>query len=168
MYDNAFGDKKQLHFNWRSLPVAVADLVLVRRKQRAMNATIEAEKMIVAGDKSFVDAGSPTNSFATFFEDDGDTGYFYAVERKASDLSIRDALHVYNVASVPERNRPRCLTIVWSRDGLKSALLLDGLAQAIFDFAAKRGYRRSGCPPPSSHWPDAGHQWNDAAMELFA
>jgi hypothetical protein len=33
-----------------------------------MNATIETEQMIVTGDKSFVDAGSPTNLFATFLK----------------------------------------------------------------------------------------------------
>src|SRR5438874_2357679 len=132
-----------------------------------MNATTEAEQVIVAGDKSYVDSASPTNSFAAFFEDDGETGYFYAVERKNSNPSILDALHVYNVGGVPERDRPRRLTIVWSHDGLKSALLLDDIPQAVFDFAAKRGYCRSGCPPPSSHWPDAGHQWSDAALELF-
>jgi hypothetical protein len=134
----------------------------------AMNATTEADQMIMAGDKSFVDSASPTNSFATFFEDDGDTGYFYAVEQQDTNLAILDALHVYNARSVPAADTRLHLTIIWSRDGLKSALLLDNVPQAIFDFAAKRGYCRSGCPPPSSSWPDAGHQWSDGAMELFA
>ena len=130
-----------------------------------MNATIDAEQMITPGDKSYVDSTSPVTSFATFFEDDGDTGYFYAVERSGRDISILDALQIYVVAVEP--TEPRQLQIVWSRDGLKSALLVDGVAQAVFDFSAKRGYCRRGIPPPSSHWPDAGHQWSDAAMELF-
>jgi hypothetical protein len=130
-----------------------------------MNATVDAEQVITPGDKSYVDSSSATTSFATFFEDDGDTGYFYAVERSGSEITILDALQVYVVAV--EAAEPRLLQIVWSRDGLKSALLVDGVAQAVFDFAAKRGYCRRGSPPPSSHWPDAGHQWSDAAMELF-
>ena len=44
-----------------------------------MNASTEVEEIIVSGKKNFVDSTSPTNSFATFFEDEGDTGYFYAV-----------------------------------------------------------------------------------------
>ena len=130
-----------------------------------MNATVDAEQMITPGDKSYVDSISSTTSFATFFEDDGDTGYFYAVERAGSDITILDALQVYVVSVEPPEARQ--LRIVWSRDGLKSALLVDGVAQAVFDFSARRGYCRRGVPPPSSHWPDAGHQWSDAAMELF-
>lgn len=130
-----------------------------------MDATVDAEQMITLGDKSYVDSTSPATSFATFFEDDGDTSYFYAVKRGENGIKILDALQVYVVAVEPAE--PRQLQIVWSRDGLKSALLVDGLAQAVFDFAAKRGYCRRGSPPPSSHWPDAGHQWSDAAMELF-
>lgn len=130
-----------------------------------MDATVDAEQMITPGDKSYVDSTSPATSFATFFEDDGVTSYFYAVERGENGIKILDALQVYVVAVEPAK--PRRLQIVWSRDGLKSALLVDGLAQAVFDFAAKHGYCRRGSPPPSTHWPDAGHQWSDAAMELF-
>ena len=130
-----------------------------------MDATVDAEQMITPGDKSYVDSTSPATSFATFFEDDGDTSYFYAVERGENGIKILDALQVYVVAVEPAE--PRQLQIVWSRDGLKSALFVDGLAQAVFDFAAKRGYCRRGSPLPSSHWPDAGHQWSDAAMDLF-
>ena len=131
-----------------------------------MNATTEAQQMIVAGEKSFVDSTSPANSFATFFEDDGDTGYFYAVQRRGTDLSILFALHVYNVRSIPERERPRQLSILWSRDGLKSALLLDGSPRAVFDFAAKHGYCHSDVPPSREGW--NGREWSDAAMELLA
>jgi hypothetical protein len=87
-----------------------------------MNATVDADQMITPGDKSCVDSTSPTTSFATFFEDDGDTGYFCAIERAGSDITILDALQVCVVAVEPAE--PRQLQIVWSRDGLKSALLV--------------------------------------------
>jgi hypothetical protein len=53
-----------------------------------MNTSIKAEQMIVPGDKTFVDSTSPTNSCATFFEDDGDTDHFYAVDRSGSDIEL--------------------------------------------------------------------------------
>lgn len=114
-----------------------------------MNATVEAEQIFTPGDKTYVDSSSPRTSFTTFFEDDGDTGYFYAVERTGSEMTILDALQVYVV--VVEPAQPRQLQIVWSPDELKSALLVDGVAQAAFDFSAKRGYCRRGFPPSSSH-----------------
>ena len=107
-----------------------------------MNATVDADQMITPGDQSYVDSASPTTRFAVFFEDDGDTGYFYAVERIGSGITILDAVQVYVVAV--ERAQPHQLRIVWSRDGLKSALLIDILPQAVFDFAGLAAVSHAG------------------------
>ncbi len=130
-----------------------------------MNATVDAEQMVTPGDKSYVDSASPKTSFATFFEDDGDTGYFYAVERLGSDITILDAVQVYVAAVEPAETRQ--IQIVWSRDGLKSALLIDGVVQAVVDFAAKRSHCRRGEGVAKPPW-NSDHQWSDSVMELFA
>jgi hypothetical protein len=133
-----------------------------------MKGTVGAQETIAVGTESFVDSVSPNDAFTTAFEDDGDTGYFYALERKGGELSIVDALQIYNVANVVDRAKPSEITIVWSQDGSKSVLILNDYPHAVFDFTAKRAYCRTGFPPPSSKWPDAVHQWSDAAMEFFA
>jgi hypothetical protein len=133
-----------------------------------MKGTVGAQEMIAIGTETFVDSVSPNDAFATVFEDDGDTGYFYALERSGSERPIVDAVQIYNVANVVDRAKPSEVTIVWSLDGSKSALFLNDYPHAVFDFTAKRAYCRTGFPPPSSKWPDAGHEWSDAAMEFFA
>jgi len=142
----------------------VAQLVLVRRIARKVNAIVDAEQVITPGDKGYVDSASPSTAFAVFFEDDGDTGYFYAVERSGSDIKIFDALQVYVVAV--EGAQSCQLQIVWSRDGLKSALLIDNVAQAVIDFSARRGYCRRGEGVAKPPW-NQDHQWSDAAAALF-
>lgn len=49
---------------------------------------------------------SLTHPHSAFFEDDGETGYFYALDLNRSENMILDALHIYNVAD-DFRPRPR-------------------------------------------------------------
>ncbi|HUB59594.1 MAG TPA: DUF2251 domain-containing protein, partial [Puia sp.] len=44
------------------------------------------------------------------------------------------------------------LQIVWSRDWLKCALVIDGRCHAVFDFEAHGGYNISEFPPPNEIW----------------
>ena len=133
-----------------------------------MNAVPDVHHTFQPGDKSYVDSTSPLGSVATVFEDDGDTGYFYALARSGEDMQILDAVQIYVTRNVADRHKPSELAIIWSADGMKAALFINDYPHAVFDFAAKRGYCRTGFPAPSSHWPDAGHEWNDSVMELFA
>lgn len=61
-----------------------------------MKGTIGAEQTIIVGEETFVDSTSPIHPVAVVFEDDGDTGYFYAVDRTGEGLHIFDAAHIYN------------------------------------------------------------------------
>ena len=97
-----------------------------------------SEKSFQPGDKTFLAEDAPAGQYSAVFEDDGETGYFYAVDLARSDKTILDAVHVYNVASVVDRERPSALSIVWSDDGPKWALLINSHPHAAFDFAAKR------------------------------
>ena len=120
------------------------------------------------GDETWYPSDSPTSQFSAVFEDDGETGYFYAWDRAREEGSILDAVHVYNVRSVIDREIDSTAEIVWSADGLKAALLLNGYPHAVIDFEARRAYSRSNFPPPRGAWRAAERPpWDDDLMGLF-
>lgn len=115
-----------------------------------MNGYLMQEADIVPGEDAFVESFSPESRIGVVFEDDGDTAYFYAVEKdpQGGGLKILDALHIYEGSELGKTN----LKIVWSRDWMKCALVLDGYCHAIFDFAAQGGYNINEFPPPNDIW----------------
>jgi len=117
-----------------------------------------------------VEGPSPSTPFAAIFEDDGETGYFYALDTRQEENPIIDALHIYEVEAVTDKHRPSNVQIIWSLDDRKAALLINDYPHAVFDFDAKRGYCRSGFPPPvgDTGWSADGHEWDDSALQLFA
>lgn len=122
------------------------------------------EAEIVPGEDAFIESFSPESRFGVVFEDDGDTAYFYAVEKdnpspsdneppapsEGGGLRILDALHIYEGEDLGKGKSK--LMIVWSRDWMKCALVLDGYCHAIFDFAAQGGYNINEFPPPNGIW----------------
>jgi hypothetical protein len=114
------------------------------------------------GRKEIFESDAPNNQFSAFFEDDGDVGYFYALDRRQATDQVVDALHVYNVANVTDAQHPSDLSIVWSADGSRVVLLINGYAHA----AAKRGYCRTNFPnlPDSGSGWKFGHKWSDEAV----
>jgi hypothetical protein len=94
------------------------------------------------------------------FEDDGETGYFYAVEKdpEGHGLRILDALHIYET---DETKEPSELGILWSKDWKKCALIIDGYCHAVFDFEAQGGYNINEFPPPNSIWTKVGRKLTD-------
>jgi len=127
-----------------------------------------AEQTFRPGDNSFVASDAPGHQHGAFFEDDGETGYFYAVDLTRAENKVLDAMSIYDVKNVTERDRPSVLSIVWSGDGLKCALLINGHAHAVFDFAAKRGFCRTNFPnfPDrcDGRWPSSDHGWSEDAV----
>jgi hypothetical protein len=109
------------------------------------------EQPLQVGTPCVVASSSSRGPHGVVFEDDGDTGYFYALDHRRADRPIVDALQVYNASAVIGRDRPRTLRIVWSEDGQKAALFIDGDAYAVFDFAAQRGYCRTNFPRRAPH-----------------
>jgi hypothetical protein len=107
------------------------------------------------GQKELFEEDAPTDQFSAFFEDDGEAGYFYALDlRRKLDGEVVDALHIYNVENVIDSDRCCELSIAWSEDGSKCALLINGYPHAAFDFGAKRGCCRNNFPnlPESDGW----------------
>jgi hypothetical protein len=85
------------------------------------------------------------------FEDDLDTGYFYAFSTGA-EFVILDALHIYNVSDVVLRQTPCNLAVVWTEDNHIAALLINGYCHAIFDFNKRVGFCRNGFPENKGEW----------------
>ena len=127
-----------------------------------MNGYLMQELELVQGEDNFLESFSPESRYGVVFEDDGDTAYFYAVEKDESGggLKVLDALHIYEAPDPDDPPPPGTgegsgkskLLIVWSRDWMKCALVLDGNCQAIFDFEAQGGYSINEFPPPNDIW----------------
>jgi hypothetical protein len=109
---------------------------------------------------------SPTAKYSVVFEDDGDTGYFYGLDLSLEGPTpIVDAVHIYDVKQVTDRKKPCAFEVIWSKDGLKAGLLINGYMHAVFDFEARKGWCRTGFPPGSTYTPT--HHWDDAALAHF-
>jgi hypothetical protein len=52
-----------------------------------MPSTLEAEETIHIGQETFVGSNSPINDYGVFFEDDGETGYFYGLDTSLNEGS---------------------------------------------------------------------------------
>ena len=125
------------------------------------------EESITVGENSFIDSVSPKARYGVVFEDDGSTAYFYGLDVSQGGQTILDALQIYNVGSVVDKEKPSLIQVVWSEDGLKAALLINSYPHAVFDFDARRGWCRTGFPPPRETWSREGHEWDDKVMEMF-
>jgi hypothetical protein len=134
---------------------------------RGSEAMVVAQEEFIPGRPVVIEASSPSRALRVMFEDDGDTGYFYGLDFGQKENPIVDALHIYDVANVVDREQPSTAEILWSADGLKACLLINGYAHAVFDFESKRGYCRTGFPPPDTKWTSSSHDWEDAALEHF-
>ena len=122
---------------------------------------------LVVGKATTLESVSPSSKYAVVFEDDGDTGYFYALDTSKVDNPIVDALQIYNVRSVIDGQTPSIVEVTWSKSGEQAALLINSYPHAVFDFAGKRGYCRSGFPQPAGEWSAHSHEWNDSALDFF-
>ncbi len=132
-----------------------------------MDIELVAERTMTVGEPQTVEGPSPSQPFGVVFEDDGETGYLYGLDMNQPENPIVDALHVYNVADVTDRDKALVVQIVWSRDGFKAALLINQTPQAVFDFEARRGYCRTGFPQANIKWTEHDHAWSDDVRELF-
>jgi len=116
-------------------------------------------------DELFVAEDSPCGQYSAVFEADGETGYFYAVDLTRADDTILDAVHIYTVTNVVDKEKSSALAIAWSTDGLNCALLINGHAHAAYNFAAKRGYCRTNFPnfpaQVDGSWAQSDHTWSD-------
>ena len=131
---------------------------------------VTASQDLTVGNAMVVHGESPSANLAAVFEDDGQTGYFYALDLSFGSQPIVDAAHIYNVQQVEDRDVPSTIKVGWSANGKSAVLLINDYPHAVFDFQAKLGYCRSGFPSGSldSAWSKDGHGWSDEALNLFS
>lgn len=142
-------------------------LLDIFRKQRPRPVLV-AEDTMQPGEPTTLVGDSPNTKWGAVFEDDGETGYFYGLDRTLEEQPILDALHIYNVGNVTDRQRSSLFQIVWSADGLKVALFINDHCHAAFDFGLRRGYCRTNFPQPlSGGFSAQGHEWSDEVLRWF-
>jgi hypothetical protein len=134
-----------------------------------MRIQVVAKQQIHVGKATVIKGPAPEGQSLAVFEDDGRTGYFYALDTAMEGSPVQDAVHIYNVADISDRHLPSVAEIGWSADNLKVVLLINNYPHAVFDFQTRRGFCRTGFPPTSGNkrWSAGGHFWDDAAMECF-
>ncbi|MDD1015896.1 DUF2251 domain-containing protein [Pseudomonas rubra] len=130
---------------------------------------LAAEQQLNVASATVIEAPAQEGSFVVVFEDDEETGYFYALDTSADENPIQDALHIYNVDEISDREKPSTVKIGWSMDHSKAVLLINDHPHAVFDFTGKQGYCHSGFPPSvGKGWSPQGHEWKDDVLKLFA
>ncbi len=120
-----------------------------------MNGYLMQEKEWTPGEDLFVESFSPESNYGVVFEEDGEAAYFYAVEKdgkEQSGIRILDALHINEKGETGPPGSSSRLQIVWARDWMKAALVIDGYCHALFDFVAQGGYNINEFPPPNEFW----------------
>lgn len=133
-----------------------------------MTVHVTAQAQLIVGEAQVVESLAPEGEYAAVFEDDGDTGYFYALDGSAEGNPIQDALHIYNADDVSDGHIPSEVQIGWSEDSKKCVLLINGYPHGVFNFDTKNGYCRSGFPGPAGDaWSAEGHHWDDAVDDFF-
>lgn len=132
-----------------------------------MKPFLGAEAEIEVGNPTVIQSDVPDGDCGVVFEDDGDTGYFYARDYQVEDRLFVDALHVYSVKGVVDADRSSALRIIWSRDFTKSALLINDSPQAVFDFSEKTGYCQDEFPEPDAETGWQRKPWSSEQREWF-
>jgi hypothetical protein len=140
---------------------------MTNAKRRPAASKFEAK--FQPGKAVILTAPSPSTSYGAVFEDDGETGYLYAVDSSRQEQQILDALHIYNVSEVVDRDQVSTAEVRWSADGLKVVLVINAYAHAGFDFVKQRGYCRTSFPlPTAGGFSSEGHGWSDDFLACFS
>ncbi|EOE6858128.1 DUF2251 domain-containing protein [Cronobacter dublinensis] len=128
--------------------------------------TMQAE--LIVGEAQVIKSLAPEGMLAAVFEDDGETGYFYALDESVDGNPIQDAVLIYHAEDISDGRIPSEVKIGWSEDSQKCVLLINGYPHAALDFVGKNGYSRSDFPPPINKiWSKSGHKWSDAVDDFF-
>ncbi len=123
--------------------------------------------------RAFLSSDSSAVPWTVVFEDEGIAGYFYACDRsrETQEEGILDAMLIYNVSSLQDREVQRLVAVEWTPDGERAALYLDGTAQALYDFRMHQGYCRLNFPnfleSRGDIWRRNSHAWSEEAVQQF-
>lgn len=126
-----------------------------------------AQKEINVGSPCVIESDAVDQSRGVVFEDDGETGYFYARDYSIENSIFVDALHIYTVKGVEDAASLSTVRVVWSKDWEKVVLLINNSPHAMFDFREKLGYSLDEFPEPD---PKSGWRrvpWNSELKHFF-
>lgn len=104
--------------------------------------------------------------YSIVFEDDGSTGYLYALDYSDSAQPIQEAMQIYNVKDIADKDSTSVLEMRWSKTGACAGLWINSCPHAVFDFRKNRGYCRSNFPPPRK-WKKHEFLWDDKILRMF-
>ncbi len=113
-----------------------------------------------------LEVAGPTPPRLVVFQDDGASGYFYAVDApEGRSPEMVDGIFIYTVDPM-QSLIPEIAEVRWSPDGDRAVLFFDGVPQAAFDFAQQRGYGRVPSQSATSGpWPLHEHVWDPAVTD---
>lgn len=132
-----------------------------------MNPILGAKETIKIGNETVIECDSADGMRGVVFEDDGDTGYFYARDYSIEDQLFIDALHIYSLKEVTDSHIPSEVHILWSEDYRKAALIINQYPHAMFNFEERCGYSRDQFPEPDPKTGWIHKPWSDSLRELF-
>jgi hypothetical protein len=136
-----------------------------------MGASDLAQRHFQPGSGETLESSSPTRAWMSVFEDDGQTGYLYALDRERSHANkIVDAVQIYTTTeNYGDDDRPWLVAkVVWSPDGDRSALEIDGRMLAAIDFANRVTYSLGEFPPAPEGWRHAKAESIAAIRNVFS
>lgn len=108
-----------------------------------MPSSVDHEHALVVGTPAVIESLSHVRPHGVLVEDDGDTGYLYAVAAlDDGGIRILDAVPLYAVGRTADRGAMCAARLSWSADGMKALLALDAVAYAVFDFSTRTGRSR--------------------------
>ena len=137
------------------------------------------------GKNTLIESPSPTSDYSVAFVQENERADFYAIKR-GKKSPVMDSMLIYRIAKTVIQRIPNQtnrvdqlpegllepigthqLDILWSEDGLKSALLINGRFHAVYDFESLTGFCRStGCQVMNYGFKTC-HKWSDSAMNYF-
>jgi len=132
-----------------------------------MNGYLMQQQTFVPGEDAFVESLSLENKYGVVFEGNEETGYFYAIEidPETRQQRILDALHIYEAEE--NENKQSTLLIIWSKDWLKCALVIDHECHAVFDFESQGGFNINEFPPPNDFWAKQERRLTNEIIQKF-
>lgn len=120
---------------------------------------IYTEEIMNVGQTTSIDSEAD-NGNCVVFQDNGETGYFYAIDKVNEELVVLDTLHIYNVKDVVNVEDECLVKILWTEDYSKAILSINNYYHALFDFKNQKGYCRTG-------FPEANKVWNNQVNRLL-
>ena len=108
------------------------------------------EEDFYVGKETVIDSFFDNLDYGVVFEDDGLTGYFYAVNIVDDNFEIINAVHIYDVESIVDNNIISNVKILWSEDFNKAYLKINNYFYAVIDFENRKAYSRNNFPPTNN------------------